>query len=173
MGDSGASVQHIGSTAVPGLPAKPIIDLQLAVPRLIDLDLRAGSLSSAGVVDVRAQSPDAPGALSDVPRGTDAGGAGWPKRIYAGVDEEQRFVVYGRAIGSPGWRFSLMMRDWLKDDPEARAEYAALKTRLAAQYARDAHFDRYTLAKEPWLAEASARAEGWAERSGWVVERAG
>ena len=170
---SGARVQHIGSTAIPGLPAPPVIELQLAVPRLIDLDLRAGALAAAGLVDARAQSPDAPGVLVDRPRGEAAGTAEWPKRLLVGVDEEQRFVVHGRAFGSPGWRFALMFRDWLRNDPGARAEYAALSMRLADRPDDPAAADALLRPLDEWLDEAAERAEHWASRSGWVVERSG
>ncbi len=68
----------------------------------------------------------------------------------------------------PGWRWALLFRDWLRASPDARAEYAELKHRLAAEFEGDGTADRYAEAKEPWMAEAYGRSEAWARRTGWA-----
>ncbi|MFD1050967.1 GrpB family protein, partial [Kibdelosporangium lantanae] len=64
--DSGEfSVEHIGSTSVPGLAAKPVVDLQLGVPDLEKLDGITEALAAFGFVDVAAHRPNSPGVLAD------------------------------------------------------------------------------------------------------------
>ncbi|MFJ3474028.1 GrpB family protein [Microbacterium maritypicum] len=162
-----ASVDHIGSTSVPGLPAKEIIDLQVAVAHLVDCDSVDTRLRDAGFVNVQAVVPDAPGVRSDNARGdgwTDADGA---KRIYASADAGQRVIVHVRKAGAANWRYALLFRDWLRASPRPCEEYAALKTKLAAAHGADAHFDDYARAKDHWFDRAHADMEEWAQSTGW------
>ena len=151
-------VSHIGSTAVPGLIAKDVIDVQVGVRHLADAD-RA---------DVRAAMRDAGYLLSegnsgDNPKpGTDPGA--WGKRFYGGCDPAQVVHVHIRELGSPGWRFAILFRDWLVHVPAEREAYAAEKRRLLAI---DDDTDAYVEAKEPWFDAAWQRAQAWADETGW------
>ena len=151
-------VSHIGSTAVPGLIAKDVIDVQVGVRHLADAD-RA---------DVRAAMRDAGYLLSegnstDTPKpGTDP--AAWRKRFYGGCDPAQVVHVHIREVGSPGWRFAILFRDWLVHVPAEREAYAAEKRRLLAI---DDDTDAYVEAKEPWFDAAWPRAQAWADETGW------
>jgi dephospho-CoA kinase len=60
------------------------------------------------------------------------------------------------------------MRDWLRADGTAHAEYRALKEKLAHRYAAEDDTDHYAEAKEPWFDQAAGRAEEWAEKTGWT-----
>ncbi|BAS17936.1 dephospho-CoA kinase [Arthrobacter sp. Hiyo8] len=76
--------------------------------------------------------------------------------------------VHVRVLGSPGWRYALLFRDWLRANPEAVAMYAALKQELAAQYAGDGRTLAYAEAKEPWFTEVAwPLMDAWASSSGW------
>ena len=119
----GQEVAHIGSTAVPGLPAKDIIDLMLAVRTLTEADAVAGRLGEAGF-------PRRSGEWVDNARGLP--GQTWPKRLHGTADPGRPVNLHIRVTGSPGWRFALMMRDHLRAVPQAREEYAAAKARSAA-----------------------------------------
>ena len=151
-------VSHIGSTAVPGLIAKDVIDVQVGVRHLADAD-RA---------DVREAMRDAGYLLSegnsgDNPKpGTDPGA--WGKRFYGGCDPAQVVHVHIRELGSPGWRFAILFRDWLVHVPAEREAYAAEKRRLLAI---DDDTDAYVEAKEPWFDAAWQRAQAWADETGW------
>ncbi|GIE96971.1 dephospho-CoA kinase [Paractinoplanes rishiriensis] len=154
LGDE-AQVAHIGSTAVPGLPAKDIIDLMLAVRTLSDADAVAGRLGAAGL-------PRRAGEWADNARGIP--GETWPKRLHGSADPGRPVNLHVRVVGSPGWRFALLMRDHLRAVPAAREEYAAAKARWQLE-----HADRwsYGLAKEPWFDTEARAADDWAEEVGW------
>lgn len=156
--DVATGVDHIGSTSVPGLPAKDVIDLQVGVPTL-------GVLDEAVLVDRLADGGFVllPGLTAD--RGP--GGVPWPKRVLGGCDPERVVQVHVREAGSSGWAWALRFRDWLRADPAARAEYAAFKAEVAA---RVTSTEGYAAAKEPWFAAADAQAAVWAAATGWRGE---
>jgi dephospho-CoA kinase len=151
-------VSHIGSTAVPGLVAKDVIDIQVGVRHLADADRPdvLHAMRGAGYLLSQGNSGDTP------KPGTDP--AAWGKRFYGGCDPVQVVHVHLRELGSPGWRFALLFRDWLVHVPEERDAYAAEKRRLLAL---DDDTDAYARAKEPWFEDAWRRAEAWAEQTGW------
>jgi len=140
-------VSHVGSTSVPGLIAKDVIDVQVGVHHLAD----AGYVFSYGN-------------HSDTPHPTGADASGWTKRFLGGCDPGNHVHVHVREHGSAGWRFALLFRDWLRHEPAERDAYAAEKRRLL-----EAHdtTSGYVEAKEPWFEGAWHRANGWAERTGW------
>ena len=158
-GEWGRGTAHIGSTAVPGLPAKDVIDLQLGVAALADADAGREALADAGF-------PHRPGIVRDNPKPPDA--APWPKRYHGGADPGRPVHLHIREVGSPGWRYALLMRDWLRADPEARADYARVKEALAERFAGDPDAARYAEAKEPWFDLALPRAQEWAATSAWA-----
>jgi dephospho-CoA kinase len=153
-------LDHIGSTSVPGLDAKDVIDLQLTVPDLEIADSLAPALAAAGF-------PVIPGIHSDTPTPGNRRPEYWQKRFHANADPGRDVNLHVRAAGSAGWRFALCFRDWLRADPAAAAEYLALKRRLAAAHSNDGSTAGYADAKEDWFTAAAAPLERWAERSGW------
>ncbi len=117
-------IDHIGSTAMTGLAAKDVIDIQLSVPSLADADgVLAERLADAGF-------PRLPGDWWDSPR--PAGGDRWAKRLHGNADPARPVHLHLRVTGSPGWRYALLMRDHLRADPDRRAAYLVLKRELAA-----------------------------------------
>lgn len=154
-------LDHIGSTAVPGLAAKDVLDLQLSVP---DLAAAAGlepALAGAGY-------PRVPAISADVPKPTHPDPAAWAKRFHASADPGRAVNVHVRVAGSPGWRFALCFRDWLRADPGAAGDYLALKRRLAGLHASDSSTAAYAAAKEAWFAAAEEPMERWAAHTGWA-----
>lgn len=160
-------VDHIGSTAVPGLRAKPIIDLQVGVRDLADADAAEQRLGDAGFVNVQRIVPDAPGVSRDNAR-TGGDPDEWSKRLFASVDARARAIVHVRRVGASNARYALLFRDWLRADPEAREEYAVLKTALASAHRDDRDFDDYARAKDHWFDRAQGEMEAWARATGWV-----
>lgn len=156
----GARVDHIGSTAIPGMPAKDVIDLQLTVPDLATADELRPRLAAAGFPRSLHREQDRPHPAGDDPNR-------WLKRFHANADPGQSLNLHLRVRDSPGWRWALLFRDWLTADGPAAAEYAALKRAAARAYARDDAMDRYAEAKEPWLAEVYPRSLEWARATGW------
>ncbi|MDG4826963.1 dephospho-CoA kinase [Asanoa sp. WMMD1127] len=146
-------VDHIGSTAVPGLPAKDVIDMMLTVDSLDEADALAGKLGAAGF-------PRKPGIDQDRPKPPDPGP--WEKRLHANADPGRRVNLHVRVAGSPGWRTALLLRDHLRADAADRDAYIAVKRAHAGR-----PIDDYVDAKEPFFDEIYARADAWAAATGW------
>ncbi|EAP99227.1 dephospho-CoA kinase/unknown domain fusion protein [Janibacter sp. HTCC2649] len=148
LGDRAVSVDHIGSTAVPGLVAKDVIDLQIGVRSLSDADAPefVEALQRSGF-------PRVPDSTRD--NGKD--GTEWPKRFHGSADPGRVAHIHVREVDGPGYRWALDFRDWLRTDAEAREEYAALKMDLLAQMITT---DDYTDAKEPWFDSVHERVTG-------------
>jgi dephospho-CoA kinase len=156
-GDAAVRVDHVGSTAVPGLAAKDVVDLQLCVADLDAADRVADALGDAGF-------PLVPGTWTDTPKPGEEGP--WAKRLHGSADPGRAVNLHVRFAGSPAARYALLFRDWLRADEAARDEYAALKQRLAGE-----HADRYGYAeaKEPWFTTTAwPRMQRWATTSGWT-----
>ena len=126
----GAEVHHIGSTAVPGMPAKPVIDLMALVD---DLDAPVGALVEVGGYEY----PEAFNATLD--------GRRWLCRPSAAHRTHHLHLVAGRAELDRRLRF----RDALRESDELAAEYAALKRRLASELRHDR--EAYTDAKRDFV----------------------
>ena len=157
----GARVDHIGSTAIPSMPAKDVIDLQLAVSDLSVADELAERLRAAGF-------PLIAGLDQDTPHPDGADPRRWTKRFHASADPGQRVNLHVRVRDSPGWRWALLFRDWLRADGAVAAEYLAVKRSAAAAHAGDPSADGYTLTKEPWISEIYPRGTAWAAQTGWA-----
>lgn len=156
------AVDHIGSTAVPGLAAKDVIDLQVTVSDLTVADRIAPLLAAAGF-------PAVPGAGFDQPKPAVPVPGQWQKRFHANADPGRAVNLHVRAAGSPGWRYALLFRDWLRGDPEAATAYGDHKRVLAEQFSRTNGSRAYAEAKEPWFTDVAwPRMEEWADRTGWA-----
>jgi GrpB-like predicted nucleotidyltransferase (UPF0157 family) len=113
LGDRVVDLQHIGSTAVPGLPAKPIIDIQLLVEDSADEDAYLPDLLAAGYT-LRIREPE------------------WEEhRTFKGTDPDINLHVFSR--GSSQARRHLAFRDWLREHDDDRDLYARTKLDLARQ----------------------------------------
>ena len=166
MAAGGARVDHIGSTAIPAMPAKDVIDLQLGVSSPGDADELAGSLAAAGFPPVEDRSQDSPH-----PAGADP--AGWRKGFHANADPGRSVNLHVRVKDGPGWRWALLFRDWLTVDRSAADEYHTMKLAIAAEFASDVTAERYAQAKEPWFEQVHERAERWAAATGWAPAETG
>lgn len=156
LGERAVAIDHIGSTAVPGLDARPIVDVQVTVAELAVADAVSDLLADGGfpaVADVRSDTPHA-----DPETGfTDPNL--WGTRVHGSADPGRSVTVQLRAAGSPGQRFALDFRDWLIEDPLARIEYADVKREALT----GAHGDpnAYAAARQPWFADAYRRVAAW------------
>ena len=166
----GARVDHVGPTAIPGMPAKDVIDLQLTVPDLGTADRLRDRLRRAGF-------PARPGDWWDTAHpssGDPAVGGHWAKRFHQNADPGRAVNLHVRVRESPGWRFALMFPAWLRADPGVAAEYLAAKRAASAVSRASGETDewalsaRYQEAKEPWFASAHPRCLAWAARTGWT-----
>ena len=165
-GHRAVRIDHIGSTAVPGMDAKDVIDIQVTVSSLDVGDELAEDLRRAGYPRIDAITADV--AKSDA-RSTDGrfdhngDKTLWHKRFHASGDPGRRTNIHIRADGRPNQQFALLFVDWLAANPGVQADYLAVK-RAAARH-RD--IARYAEAKEPWFLDAYRRAWAWADATGW------
>ncbi len=107
LGERAVTVDHIGSTAVPGLVAKDVIDLQVGVRSLADADAPE-FVEALG----RSGFPRVPDSTGD--NGKD--GTEWPKRFHGSADPGRVVHVHVREVDGPGYRWALDFRDWLRAD---------------------------------------------------------
>lgn len=156
LGDLAVRIDHIGSTSVPGLAAKDIIDLQISVQ---DLDHPIKEpMASIGyfirpTISRDHRPPHATGPESD-----------WQKRYFTPPPGQRSTHVHLRAIGRPNQRYPLLFRDYLRTHPATAEAYAELKRRLAANLGDP---DTYPDVKDPAVDLIYFAAESWAEQTGW------
>src|SRR3984893_6913641 len=169
-GAKASRVDHIGSTAVPGLDAKDAIDIQVTVESLATADELAAALRSAGYPRIDDVSSDVVklDARSTAERFDHSGDAAlWRKRLHGSADPGRPTFVHLRVDGWPNQQFALLFVDWLKANPDVRDEYLSVKRDAERAASPDGDIERYLAVKEPWFLEAYRRAWDWADRSGW------
>jgi GrpB-like predicted nucleotidyltransferase (UPF0157 family) len=154
-------VDHIGSTAIPGMAAKPVFDLQVSVEDL-DNATRAFDRPLADRGFLRW-----PYDQDHIPVGYEDGLARWAKRVwsrrgYSGED----INLHARVRGAPNERLALLFRDWFRAHPEVVPSYARFK-RVVAHSGVDV--DTYTDIKDPVVDLVVAVAESWAAEIGWTA----
>jgi GrpB-like predicted nucleotidyltransferase (UPF0157 family) len=135
----GAQVEHVGSTSVPGLAAKPVIDIDVVVGSADDVPTAIERLRSLGYVYQGDKGI----------RGREA--FMWPP----GASPHHLYVV---VQGSQPYLDHLEFRNYLRDHPEVTREYAALKTKLAEQHSDDRL--GYTDAKTEFVTRVLRAARG-------------
>ncbi|MGF6823406.1 GrpB-like predicted nucleotidyltransferase (UPF0157 family) [Microbacterium sp. ZKA21] len=157
-------IEHIGSTAVPGLAAKPFLDLQLLVSVLPDPPALEQALRGCGFERALGSRPDSPGVHTDIPRPGCSGERHEKMLFFADLADADAAVdgviLHVRRADSPFADFVRSFRDWLRRDPAARAEYESIKRDLAAGFADAPDYDDYTRAKSAFMDHAQS-AMGW------------
>lgn len=146
LGDTAVLIEHIGSTSVPGLAAKAIVDIQISVGSLSDERLYVNRLERAGV---QLRSRDEFHRYFRPPPGK-------PRDVHVHVCE----------AGSPWEREHLLFRDYLRKDPDARNAYGETKRVAAGVWADDGW--GYTDAKAQIVLDILAEAKRWARSTGWT-----
>jgi len=136
LGDTAVRVEHVGSTSVPGLAAKPIIDIVLAVPDSADEQVYAPALQAAGYA-LRLREPD------------------WfEHRLFKGPDTNINLRVF--TVGAAEIDRMLLFRDWLRADDADRDAYLQVKRDLAQRTWR--HVQHYADSKTAIVQQIMARA---------------
>lgn len=146
LGDHAVRIDHIGSTAIEVLTAKPIIDIQVSVVDLDQTSLLSECMIAAGYV-WRSGNPDL------------------TKRYFRERPGEERTHIHVRQLGSWHEQWPLLFRDYMRDQPGEHAPYVALKRALAARHGDDR--DAYTEGKMDHLWGIIRRADRWAQQTGW------
>lgn len=131
FGDKVVEIVHVGSTAVPGLTAKPIIDIEVGLSKLEDYK-------------------------ELIPLAENLGYYFMPERVFEdyvfmpkGSESCRTHYLHFAAINSDEWRNVIKFRDVLRANPKLRDEYALLKTKLAATNATNRQV--YTAAKATFI----------------------
>jgi dephospho-CoA kinase len=150
-GTKALRVDHIGSTAVPGMDAKDVIDIQVTVASLDVADEINDAMANVGY-------PRIEYITADTPHTEDP--ALWRKRFHCAADPGRPANIHLRVAGWPAQQFALLFRDWLTANPGVQEDYLAAKR--GALSAPD-----YAEAKEPWFVDAYRRAWEWAKTTGW------
>jgi GrpB-like predicted nucleotidyltransferase (UPF0157 family) len=127
-----AGIEHVGSTSVPGLAGKAVIDIMPGVRSLADADRCLDGMRRLGYEYVPEFEVDLPG-----------------RRYFRKGHPERKWHVHIVEKGGEFWRRHLVFRDYLRVHPEAAADYAALKRKLADQYPHDSL--AYTEAKSEFI----------------------
>ncbi|WP_099023188.1 dephospho-CoA kinase [Mycolicibacterium palauense] len=164
-------IDHIGSTAVPGLDGKDVIDVQITVGSLADAEGLAEVLEPVGYPPVSSITADVAkpdGRSTDGRYDHSPDPALWHKRFHGSADPGRPTNVHIRVDGWPNQQFALLFTDWLAATPGVHAEYLAAKRHAQAEAGAgaDAH-GAYAAAKEPWFLDAYRRAWAWADSTGW------
>ena len=157
LGDVADRIDHIGSTAVPGLAAKDIIDVQVSVPNLDDPRLAAAMEQlGAAATDIT---------TDHVPPGDESGPTAWEKRYFRAPASWRPTHLHVRATGRPNFRYPLLFRDYLRHSAAAAAAYAQVKMALAGLHPDDvgAYYD----VKDPVCDLIMQAAERWATDVAW------
>jgi GrpB-like predicted nucleotidyltransferase (UPF0157 family) len=142
LGALASRVDHIGSTAVRDLPAKPIIDIQISVPDVEQEPSYLEPLVAVGY-ELRVREPG-------------------HRMLRTPVLDVHVHVC---EAGSDWERRHLLLRDWLRQSVDDRQAYAELKTRLQEQSWET--MNHYADAKSALISEMAHRAEHWAASTGW------
>lgn len=161
-------IDHIGSTAIPGLDAKDVIDIQVTVESLTVADELADTLLGIGYprldgITSDVGKPDARSTVAEFDHGDDE--RLWHKRIHSAADPGRPANIQLRVDGWPNQQFALLFTDWLLARPAVRDDYLAMKRAVAA--AGHPATREYAEAKEPWFLDAYRRAWDWADASCW------
>ena len=157
LGRLALRIDHIGSTAVPGLAAKDVIDIQITVAELAEPVEKA--LNRAGYDRLGHPVRD------HVPPGGPADPLEWTKWVFK-PQASREVHVHVRVAGRANQRYPLLFRDYLRAHPPARDAYAQVKQALARLHPGDkqAYYD----VKDPVCDILIAAAECWATTTGWA-----
>ncbi len=161
LGDLALRIDHIGSTSVPGLGAKDIIDIQITVRELAP-DVRE-RLVAAGY----RQWPY----FSDhVPPGEDEAPHLWAKFLFHERDGERPANIHMRVQGNPNQRYALLFRDYLRAHPASARTIERIKRELARYHPDDK--EAYYDIKDPVYDLIWAAAKEWAHWTHWKPDEA-
>jgi len=132
LGPTALEIEHIGSTSVPGLAAKPVIDIDVVIPAESDLSLVIGQLSQLGY-------------SYEGERGIEG------RHAFAQPSRLPTHHLYICAAGNRELGRHIAFRDYLRANPDAARAYGLLKKRLANRFGSDR--EGYTNAKTAFIAD--------------------
>ena len=145
FGDTILAIEHIGSTAIPGIPAKPIIDINIGVKSLDVARSMKEKFEKLGYE----HRPFVPGKTKDDLK--------WQELYVKGPETRRTHHVHVTVFESNYWKNDLLFRDFLRKNHKRAKQYAELKEQLAQKHADDR--ETYTKSKEQFINETLAMAK--------------
>ncbi|MEK4251731.1 GrpB family protein [Paenibacillus sp. FSL W7-1287] len=139
-------IDHVGSTSIAGLEAKPIIDIQISVVNYEDVFSYKSNIESIGF-QLREENPDK------------------TKRYFREIPGARRTHIHVRQAGSFSEQVTLLFRDYLRVHPEDCKRYAEEKHRLMSLYKHDR--PKYVEGKGPIVWDIIKLAHIWSQEVGW------
>lgn len=157
LGDRALRIDHIGSTAVPGLAAKDIIDIQITVQQFDPgLERVLDQIGYHRLPDITHDHlpPHHRGQTSD-----------WIKWLFKPSPGQRLTHIHVRLLDRANQRYALLFRDYLRSHPVSAQAYAEVKQALARYHADDV--DAYYAVKDPVCDLIIGGAEIWASTTQW------
>ena len=159
LGDLALRIDHIGSTAVPNLAAKDVIDIQVTVHDLVpEVEARLATIGYARqphlVADHRPPTVEGPDSE-------------WDKWVFKPAPAQRPTNLHVRVAGRANQRYPLLFRDYLRSHPVAAQAYDLIKQELARANSTD--WDLYYAVKDPVCDVIWDAAEAWAQATGWTL----
>jgi GrpB-like predicted nucleotidyltransferase (UPF0157 family) len=141
FGEDVVEIHHIGSTAIPGIHAKPIIDVLVEVQDIGGIDALNYAMIERGYL----------------PKGEF--GIHGRRFFIKGTEEDRTHHIHMFQTGNPEFERHLAFRDYLRAHPEEAEAYSRLKQELARRFPHDA--DSYMDGKNDWIKETERKAKAW------------
>ena len=157
LGPLALQIDHIGSTSVPGLGAKDVIDIQITVQALTPAVRQ--TLIAAGYEYWEAVTHD------HVPLGADDDPKLWAKFLFNQPPGQRRANVHVRIDGNPNQQYALLFRDYLHAHPNSAKSIELIKREIAKRHAEDS--DAYYDIKDPVYDLIWDAALEWSGNTGW------
>ncbi len=161
LGPLALRIDHIGSTSVPGLGAKDVIDVQITVQALT-LEVK-DRLVQAGY------RPWPDFAHDHVPLGADLDRQLWAKFFFYEPEGQRRANVHVRIEGHPNQRYPLLFRDYLRAHPNSARSVELIKREIARRHGED--LEAYYSLKDPVYDLIWEAALEWSKTVGWQPEQ--
>ena len=158
LGDVALRIDHIGSTSVPGLAAKEIIDIQVTVADLDEPSIGPGMLEIGAAERFK-------GTFDHEPPGQPIPDDELQKWLWHMRGEGPHANVHIRIDGRWNWRYALLCRDFLRAQPGTAQAYGEVKRQLARYFPNNV--EAYYDIKDPAFDLFMSVADEWAEWTGW------
>lgn len=142
LGGDAVDIRHVGSTSIPAIVAKPIVDIAVGVRAFGDMRRHDAALAARGILFRKEEFGD--------------------QLLYVmGTDEARSHFIHVVLWQGEAWRNYNAFRDYCNAHPAEAQAYSALKQSLAERYPEDR--DAYLSGKSDMIARLLAKARGWAD----------
>lgn len=163
LGALALRIDHIGSTSVPNLGAKDVIDIQVTVQALTPEVKEKLILAGYDLW---------PTATHDhVPLGENPKPGLWVKYLFIQPKGQRRVNIHVRVQGNPNQLYPILFRDYLRAHPNSACSVELIKREIAKRHAEDV--DAYYAIKDPVYDLIWDAALDWAKYTGWELARSG